>query len=65
MNNKPNNPKCNTCFVVNNLLRCWQCKYKTQEWKLKNIRPIMMISESDLYKPKGEVKNNENDKRVE
>lgn len=50
--NKPNNPKCNTCFVVNNILRCWNCKYRTQEWELKNKRPIMIIGESDLYKPK-------------
>ena len=52
--NKPNTPKCDSCFVVNNILRCWQCKYKTQEWKRKNIRPIMMVGESDLYKPKVE-----------
>lgn len=50
--NKPNNPKCNTCFVVNNILRCWHCKHRTQEWELKNKIPIMIIGESDLYKPK-------------
>lgn len=50
--NKPNNPKCDTCFVVNNVLRCWNCKHKTKEWECKNIRPIMMCGEKDLYKAK-------------
>lgn len=54
--NKPNNQKCNTCFVINNVLRCWNCKYKTKEWERKNIRPIMILSEHDLYKPKSESK---------
>jgi hypothetical protein len=53
--NKPNNPKCDTCFVVNNILRCWQCKYRTQEWEQKNIVPIMIVGESDLYKPNSET----------
>ena len=52
--NKPNNPKCDTCFVTNNLLRCFNCKYKTKDWELKNLRPIMMRGEKDLYKPKPE-----------
>lgn len=50
--NKPNNPKCNSCFVVNNVLRCWSCKYKTKEWECRNLRPIMMCGEKDLYKAK-------------
>ena len=37
--NKPNNPKCDTCYVTNNILRCFNCKYKTKEWERKNIRP--------------------------
>lgn len=53
--NKPNNPKCDTCFVVDNFLRCWGCKYKTLEWKRKqHLRPVMMIGEKDLYKRKAE-----------
>ena len=43
--NKPNNPKCNTCFVINNVLRCFNCKYKTKEWMYKNMMPIMMQGE--------------------
>lgn len=50
--NKPNNPKCDTCFVVDNFLRCWGCKYKTPEWKYKNLKPIMIIGENDLHKQK-------------
>jgi hypothetical protein len=52
--NKPNNHKCDSCFVINNILRCWNCKYKTEEWKLKNKRPVMLFGEKDLYKPKVE-----------
>lgn len=52
--NKPNNPKCATCFVTNNILRCFNCKHKTKEWEIKNIRPIMMRGEKDLYKAKAE-----------
>ena len=52
--NKPNTPKCKTCFVVNNVLRCWSCKYKTKEWEYKNMMPIIMPGEKDLYKPKAE-----------
>lgn len=59
--NKPNNPKCNTCFVVSNILRCWNCKYKTKEWEYKNIGRIIMRGEKDLYKPKAE---NEEDKEL-
>lgn len=51
---KPNNPKCDTCSVTHNILRCFNCKYKTKEWQSKNIRPIMMRGKKDLYKPKGE-----------
>lgn len=54
--NKPNNPKCNTCFVTNNILRCFNCKHKTKEWELKNIRLVMMRGEKDLYKQKAESK---------
>lgn len=50
--NKPNNPKCNTCFVINNVLRCFNCKYKTKEWMYKNMMPIIMLGEKDLYKSK-------------
>mgnify|MGYP003421980267 FL=1 len=50
--NKPNNPKCNTCFITNNILRCFNCKYKTKEWMDKNMRPIIMLGEKDLYKSK-------------
>ena len=57
--NKPGNPKCNTCFVVNNILRCWNCKYRTQEWERKNKRPVMVIGEKDLYKPKAESEDKE------
>lgn len=56
---KPNNPKCATCFVINNALRCWNCKYKTKEWECENIRPIIMRGEKDLYKPKAESENKE------
>ncbi len=52
--NKPINPKCDTCFVIDNTLRCFNCKYKTEAWVCKNLRPIMMLSEKDLYKPKVE-----------
>ena len=51
---KPDNPKCNTCFVINNKLRCWNCKYKTQEWKNKNMGLVIMRGEKDLYRPKAE-----------
>jgi len=52
---KPNNPKCNTCFVKHNILRCWNCRYKTDEWLKQNLNhPIMMIGENDLYKSKTE-----------
>ena len=57
--NKPNNRKCNTCFVINNVLRCWNCKYKTKEWECKNIRPIMILGEHDLYKLKSEREEEE------
>ena len=52
--NKPNNPKCNTCSIVNNVLRCWNCKYRTKEWERKNMKCIIMLGENDLYKPKVE-----------
>ena len=52
--NKPNNPKCDICFVKNNPLRCWACKYKTEEWKSKNLKPVLFYEEYDLYKPKSE-----------
>ena len=51
---KPNNPKCDTCFVINNPLRCWTCKYKTEEWQSKNLKSVFLIGEHDLYKPKSE-----------
>jgi hypothetical protein len=51
---KPNNPKCATCFVVNNYLRCWCCKYRTKEWERENTKPVMITGEGDLYKPKVE-----------
>lgn len=58
--NKPNTLKCKTCFVVDNVLRCWSCKYKTKEWEYKNMMPIIMPGEKDLYKPKEESEvNNE------
>lgn len=50
--NKPNNSKCDTCFVKNNRLRCWCCKYKTEEWRCQNNGPIKIIGDVDLYKPK-------------
>ena len=52
--NKPNNLKCDTCFVINNPLRCWNCKYKTKEWKHKNVMRVIMRGEKDLYKSKTE-----------
>ena len=56
---KPNNPKCDTCFVINNSLRCWNCKYKTKEWEHKHIMRIIMRGEKDLYKPKAESEEQE------
>ena len=50
--NKLNNPKCNTCFITNNVLRCFNCKYKTKEWMYKNMMPVIMLGEKDLYKSK-------------
>lgn len=52
--NKPNNPICDTCYVTNNILRCFNCKYKTKEWEHKNMMRIIMRGEKDLYKPKAE-----------
>ena len=52
--NKPNNSKCDTCFVKNNVLRCWSCKHRTKEWENKNMMPIILRGEMDLYKPKME-----------
>ena len=58
--NKPNNPKCNTCFVEHNILRCMVCKYKTEEWVCENcFRPVIMLGEKDLYKPKAESEDQE------
>lgn len=54
--NKPNNPKCNTCFITNNVLRCFNCKYKTKEWMYKNMMPVIMLGEKNLYKSKIESK---------
>lgn len=48
--NKPNNPKCNTCFVVNNILRCMNCKHKTKEWECKHFSVVNMRGEKDMYK---------------
>lgn len=54
---KPNNPKCNTCFVEHNILRCMVCKYKTEEWVYENcFRPVIMLGEKDMYKKKSEAK---------
>jgi hypothetical protein len=39
---------------VNNVLRYWSCKYKTKEWEYKNMMPVIMPGEKDLYKPKAE-----------
>ena len=50
--NKPNNPKCNTCFITNNVLRCFNCKYKTKEWMYKNMMPVIILGEKNLYKSK-------------
>ena len=52
--NKPNNSKCDTCFVIDNVIRCWVCKYRTKEWEHKNMMPIIIQGEQDLYKYKAE-----------
>ena len=56
---KPNSPKCDTCFVINNALRCWSCKYKTKEWTYNNIMPVILRGEKDLYKHKAESEGKE------
>ena len=56
MNNKPDSPVCDKCFVMHNTLRCMCCKHKTEEWMKKNIgsRAVIMLGDSDLYKPRAE-----------
>ena len=51
---KSNNPKCDTCAVIHNVLRCWCCKYKTKEWMAENLMYVMIAGEGDCYKPKVE-----------
>ena len=33
--NKPNNPKCNTCFITNNVLRCFIVNIKLKSGCIK------------------------------
>lgn len=53
---KPDNPKCESCFVVNNKLRCCTCKHKTEEWlKTANFfSTAMLLGDSDNYMSKEE-----------
>lgn len=53
---KPNSLICDKCSIINNTLRCMLCKHKTEEWQKKNLgsRPIVMLSDSNLYKTKAE-----------
>lgn len=48
MKNKPNGPKCDSCFVINNYLRCCICKYRTEEWMKKNMAEIKPVMDSDF-----------------
>lgn len=52
MTDKPKTPKCDTCFVVKNKLRCCMCKYKTEEWLSEHISSVMFVDDCDCYKPK-------------
>ena len=48
---KPNTEKCKKCRIINNIIRCGSCKWKTQEWyneqRLKY--PVLLIGEHDNY----------------
>lgn len=55
---KPNNPKCNDCAIIRNSLRCWNCKYKTQEWENEHMMSVLFVNEFDLFKPKIESEEN-------
>lgn len=54
--NKPDNPKCDSCRIINNALRCWQCKYKTEKWMAQHLMSIILEGDYDLYIPKDEEK---------
>ena len=59
---KPNNPKCESCFVINNKLRCGTCKYKTEDWLMENLATVMFVGNYDHYMSKEEYKRrNENE----
>lgn len=49
---KPNSPKCKTCTVINNKLRCGTCKYKTKEWLYENISTVMLFGDFNNYREK-------------
>lgn len=50
---KPDSPKCKTCTVVNNKLRCCTCKYKTKEWLVEHISgEYLLTADWDNYKEK-------------
>lgn len=53
---KPDSPKCKTCTVINNKLRCGTCKYKTKEWLSEHISTVMPLADFDNYKEKEEYK---------
>lgn len=61
MINKPNNPKCDSCFVINNLLRCSICKHRTEEWMRKNMTKMnpVLVGDFDMYQRKKELRKHD------
>ena len=62
---KPDSPKCKTCAVINNKLRCSTCKYKTKEWLSENISSVMLLGDHDNYREKNLSKMKESEDKEE
>ena len=48
---KPKGEKCDTCFVINNKLRCSMCKYASKEWVFSK-EGACVSGDFDCYKPR-------------
>ena len=48
---KPKTEKCESCFVINNKLRCSMCKYAPKEWIFSDDGACV-VGGFDMYKEK-------------
>lgn len=53
---KPKSEKCESCFVVNNKLRCSMCKHAPKEWIFSDDGACV-VGGFDMYKEKEDQTN--------